>query len=238
MNGAVDGVDPFSAPALVFVDDLAAPVIDADDRHHLERVRRLRAGTVVVASDGLGSWRPVRLGPDAEPCGEVVADPVRIPLITVAFTPVKGDRPEWVVQKLTELGVDRIIPLRADRSVVRWDDGRGGRQVDRWTRVAREAAMQCRRTRLPTLSGIVDALEVLAEPGTAAADVGGAPPDLTHPTVAIGPEGGWSPAELAVVDHRIALGDNVLRAETAALAAGTLLTALRAGLTTPTRTVR
>ena len=68
------------------------------------------------------------------------------------FAPVKGDRPEWTVQKLTELGVDRIVPLRAARSVVRWDGERGAAAVERLRRVAREAAMQSRRCRLPEVT--------------------------------------------------------------------------------------
>ena len=67
----------------------------------------------------------------------------------MAFAPVKGERPEWVVQKLTELGIDRIVPLRTERSVVRWTGERGQATVERLRRVAREAAAQCRRVWLP-----------------------------------------------------------------------------------------
>src|SRR5690606_9583437 len=106
LSGAGSGLpgapatDPRRAAALVFVADLDAPVLDPDDRHHLERVRRLRPGTVVVACDGAGAWRPVRLGAVLEPCGTTTTDPPPAVELTVAFTPVKGDRPEWVVQKL------------------------------------------------------------------------------------------------------------------------------------------
>jgi 16S rRNA (uracil1498-N3)-methyltransferase len=167
-----------------------------------------------------------------------VVDATSVPAITVAFTPVKGDRPEWVVQKLTELGVDRIVALRAERSVVRWEGERADRQVERWVKVAREAAMQCRRTRLPAIEGVVEADLVLASPGTAVAHPGGDGPDLAWPTLAIGPEGGWTARELGLGAHQVGLGPTVLRAETAALTAAALLAALRAGLTTSTRNVR
>ena len=71
------------------------------------------------------------------------------PGLTVAFAPTKGERPEWVVQKLTELGVDRIVPLISERSVVRWAGERGAGAVERLRRVAREAAAQSRRVWLP-----------------------------------------------------------------------------------------
>ena len=73
----------------------------------------------------------------------------------MAFAPVKGERPEWVVQKLTELGIDRIVPLFSERSVVRWSGARGQATVERLRRVAREAAAQCRRVWLPEVSDSV-----------------------------------------------------------------------------------
>ena len=78
-----------------------------------------------------------------------------MPALTVAFAPVKGERPEWVVQKLTELGIDRIVPLLSERSVVRWSGARGKATVERLRRVAREAAAQCRRVWLPEVADTV-----------------------------------------------------------------------------------
>jgi 16S rRNA (uracil1498-N3)-methyltransferase len=167
----------------------------------------------------------------------VAAGPVRHqprphPAITVAFAPTKADRPEWVTQKLTELGVDRIVPLRAARSVVRWEGARGEKAVDRLRRVAREAAAQCRRTWLPEVTGVTTLAELAAEPGgpPCLAHPGGGRPSLTHPVVAVGPEGGWDDSELSAGNPRVGLGPTVLRAETAALAAGTVLCGLRSGL--------
>jgi 16S rRNA (uracil1498-N3)-methyltransferase len=147
--------------------------------------------------------------------------------VTVAFAVVKGERPEWAVQKLTEIGVDRIVPLQTARSVVRWPLGESGGQVARLRRVAREAAVQSRRVWLPVVDGVTP-FEALA--GGALAHPGGAGPSLEQPTVLVGPEGGWDDAELASGRPLVGLGPSVLRTETAAVVAGALLCALRAGI--------
>ncbi len=220
--------------AHVFVADLEQPVLDAPDRHHVERVLRLRVGDAISASDGVGGWRACRLGAGGqlEPDGPVVVSPGPQPSITVGFALTKGERPELAVQKLTEVGVDVIAPFVADRSVARWDDDRAAGRIVRLRKVAREAAMQCRRTWLPTVSEVVSFDAVVAAGGAqlALAQAGGSPPSLARPTVLVGPEGGWSPAELARELPTVALGAHVLRAETAAVVAGAVLGALRAGL--------
>lgn len=223
-----------SSSAHVFVDDLDAPVLVPADLHHLGRALRLRAGELVSVSDGHGGLRPCAwTGAGVEPTGEVVRRPAPAPALTVAFAPVKGDRPEWVVQKLTEVGVDRIVPFTAARSVVRWDGERGPRQAERWRRIAREAAMQARRVWLPEVAEPTSFAAVVALPGVALAEPGGDPLTLDRPVVAVGPEGGWAPDELAAGLPRVDLGATVLRAETAAMAAGVLLCALRGGLVVP-----
>lgn len=215
--------------AHAFVDDLDVPVLEPGDRHHLERVLRLVPGDVVTIADGEGSWRPCRFGASLEPAGEVVMDPGPVPLLTVAFAVVKGDRPEWTVQKLTELGVDVIVPMHTDRSVVRWVGERGERHVARLRRVARESAMQARRSRLPLVEPVAPFTAVVNRPGALLAAPGGrslAPGDAL---VLVGPEGGWTSAEVAEGKATISLGPTVLRSETAAVAAGVLLAALRPG---------
>lgn len=219
------------AAAHVFVADLDAPELAPDDVHHLLRVLRVGPSEEVTASDGAGRAIACRLvGGRLEPVGQVLSTPRPEPAITVAFALTKGDRPEWVVQKLTEAGVDRVVPFVAARSVVRWDDTKQARNAQRFRRVAREAAMQSRRLWLPEIDGVADFETVAAIPGVALADAGGDPPTLRLPALAVGPEGGWSDDERAVGLPRIALGQAVYRAETAALAAGMLLGALRTGL--------
>jgi len=230
-----------AAAALVYVDDLDQPTVAAEDAHHLVRVLRLRPGELVVAADGRGHWRLCRYrGADVagaellELDGPVTVVPSPTPLVTVGFVPVKGDRPEWVVQKLTEAGVDRIVVLRSTRAVVRWDGDRRLRALERLRRVAREAAAQSRRPWLPDLEGVLDlaALADLVAPAPLAlAHPGGDPPSVAMPAVAVGPEGGWDPSEVAGGPYlTVGLGPGILRAETAALATGLLLCALRNGL--------
>ena len=239
MTGSLPSTSPASidASAQVFVDDLTAPMVDDDDAHHLVDVLRLRPGEPVVAADGRGAWcrcriasRDRRASVLLEVDGPVLVSPRPHPPVTVAFAPVKGDRPEWAVQKLTELGVDTILPLRTLRSVVRWDGERQARTVDRLRRIAREAASQSRRAWLPVV-GDVAAISELG--GAALAEPGGGALTLAHPVVAIGPEGGWDPTELEQAAATVGLGDTVLRAETAAVTVGALLCGLRAGTVRP-----
>ncbi|MGE3619788.1 MAG: 16S rRNA (uracil(1498)-N(3))-methyltransferase [Acidimicrobiia bacterium] len=217
---------------LVFVEDLDRPVLSDADRHHLDRVLRLRRGDPLVVADGMGGWRPATFGERIEPTGPPARDPEPEPPLTVCFALVKGERPELVVQKLTELGVDRIVPFAARRSVVRWDGDRAARQVERLAAVARAAAMQSHRARLPVVAPVAGFAEVASLDGATLADRSGGEPDGLR-TVLIGPEGGWDPAELEVPLPRVGLGDAVLRAETAALVAGTLMVALRSGTVRP-----
>jgi 16S rRNA (uracil1498-N3)-methyltransferase len=214
----------------VIVGDVAAPVLADVDRHHLERVRRLRPGDDLTVTDGRGSWRWCRFGPELEPSADTVLDQEPAPRITVAFALVKGERPELVVQKLTELGVDVIIPFVAERSVVRWDPDKADRNTGRLRRVALEASMQSRRTWLPEVAEIASFAGVSALPGAVRADIDGVVPALDRPTLLIGPEGGWSPHERAALPAAVGLGPGVLRAETAAITGAALLCALRSGV--------
>jgi 16S rRNA (uracil1498-N3)-methyltransferase len=222
------------AAAHLFVADIDRPEANDVDAHHLTRVLRLRPGETVTASDGRGRWRTCRMASTGAiaPDGPVVAELPPAPPIGVAFAPVKGDRPEWTVQKLTEVGVDHIFPFLAAHSVVRWDGDRAARQTERWRRVAREAAMQSRRVWLPEVAELSSLAELLAAGESwVMAQPGGPPPVLVgaRPSVLIGPEGGWALDELALDVPRVGLGPTVMRAETAALAAGILFSALRTG---------
>ena len=221
------------AAAHAFVADVHAPELSPEDRRHLERVLRLRPGEEVTVSDGAGQWRLCRFGDGLEPVGDVRADERPTPAVTVALALTKGERLDWAVQKLTELGVDVIVPMSAARSVVRWDADRAGRHTERLRRIARQAAMQSRRTWLPAVEDVRRFAELAARPGAAMAVAGGGPPSLRSPLVLVGPEGGWSEEEESSTVGRVGLGPTVLRAETAAVTAGALLCALRSGLVGP-----
>ena len=241
-------MDDGPVAAHVVVSDLESAAgtleLELEDAHHLTSVLRLRPGSVVGATDGRGGYRRCRLAGRGllEADGPATYEAPRAPVLTVAFAPVKGDRPEWAVQKLTELGVDRIVLIEAERSVVRWDDKRAAGHLDRFRRVARAAVMQSRQRWLPEVAGVVSLGAVLrgggagvalAGSGVALADMGGRAPWPGLHTVVIGPEGGWTAAEREAAPAVVALGGPVLRAETAAVAAGVLLSALRSGLVGP-----
>ncbi len=219
---------------LVFVDDLDTPRLVAEDHHHLERVLRVRLGDPLTIADGHGRWRTALLGEAPTPTGPVIEQPLRSPKLTIAFALVKGAKPEVVVQKLTELGIDRIVPFRAARSVVQWDDAKAAKAVARLRAVARAAAMQCHRARLPEIAEVASFDQLASEPGAVLADRDGSPPTLDRPTVLVGPEGGWAPEERTCELPRMTVGEHVLRAETAAITAGALLAALRAATVGPT----
>jgi 16S rRNA (uracil1498-N3)-methyltransferase len=238
-----------AAAAQVFVDNPSLPYLSSDDAHHLSRVLRLRAGEEVIVGDGAGRWarthwtrddkgvlEPVRGAPGPGGDGSVQFEAASRAGLTVAFAPTKGERPEWVVQKLTEVGIDRIVPLISERSVVRWEGERGDNAVARLRRVAREAAAQCRRVWLPEITGVTAFADVagLAGPGQVVlAQLSGDRPRAGHTVVAVGPEGGWSADELASGLPTVGFGLSVLRAETAAVMAGALMVSLQTGTVAP-----
>lgn len=226
------------ASAHVFVEGLR-DWIDVEEAkgHHLARVLRLRAGEVVTAADGRGTWRPYGVvavsgtGVRLEARGDPVTEPVLVPRLAVAFALTKGDKPELTIQKLTELGVDRILPVLSERSVSRPDAARAGTVAARWRRVALEAARQCRRARLPEVGDIAPLAALAGHPALVVAERGAAsPPALSPPPggeilVVVGPEGGLGEREVDGLRPwaRLGLGPHVLRAETAALAAAAVL---------------
>ena len=231
-----------AATAHVYVDRLDDVVtVDGDDGHHLQRARRVRPGETITAADGYGRWRVFTVREAA--AGRVVLgatsalahEPRSTPLLTVACSLTKGEKPELAVQKLTELGVDRIVVVEAARSVVRWDDAKVAGAMERLQRVAREAGAQSRRARIPVVDGPVSPVELLEHRGLVVAAVDGVPasqlplPEGGEWVVAVGPEGGFDDAELAAFGAapRLAVGPFVLRAETAAIAVAAALAGRR-----------
>lgn len=213
--------------AHVFVDAIDTPALDEIDAHHLLRVLRVKPSDVVTVSDGKGKWCSCVVSADAgiEATSEVFTTAAPNWRLTVAFSPVKGERAEWTVQKLTEIGIDEIIVLAPTiRSVVRWDDGRSNKNIQRLRRVAREAAMQSRRTWLPVVHG---ATEMSTIANLFIADPTGDCVDASHRVIAVGPEGGFAPQETQNCAGLVSLGDTVLRAETAAISAAVLMSDYR-----------
>jgi 16S rRNA (uracil1498-N3)-methyltransferase len=216
------------ASAHVVVESLEAPALEPDDAHHLSKVLRLRDGETVTVTDGAGLWRATEYAGGALVPTSSIAQEVRPgPSLTVLFALTKGDKPEVVVQKLAELGVDVVIPFRAERSVVRWDDDKAERQSERWRRVTREALMQSRSVHLTRVVDVQPNLEAaiagVGTVGLALADPEGGALDQSVQAVVVGPEGGFSEWERGLVGRTVSLPGAILRAETAAIVAGALL---------------
>ena len=131
-----------------------------------------------------------------------------------------------VVQKLTELGVNKIIPVVAQRSVVQWSERKVVESEKRFNRIAREAAMQSRQVYIPEVLRTVPLAILKDQEEIALAQPGGKKLSLTYSCLIIGPEGGWTSAELEGKEC-FSLGGSILRSETAAISAGVLLTSLR-----------
>lgn len=197
-----------------------------DEAHYLLRVLRLPIGATVCAFDGRGSEVDATLvdspqGPRLLPSGAVRATPPVAPLhLFVALT--KGPAMDLQVRMATELGVTAIHPVLAERSVAT------GERIDRWLRIADAAARQCGRADTPEVRPILrflDALETQPALPRRIAAPGASPlaPPRGGAVVWVGPEGGWSRAELeAAVSAGCAplgLGPHVLRADTAVAAA-------------------
>jgi 16S rRNA (uracil1498-N3)-methyltransferase len=226
------------ATAHVFLDDLAERRdISGPEGHHLQRVRRLRAGERVTAADGSGAWREytvTKVAPGhvvVDACGPLQHEATPAVTIGCAVALTKGGLDE-VVARLTELGVASVTLVRTARTVVRWDDSKAGHAVARLRTVAREAAMQSRRARVPRVDDVAD-LEALARERAhlVVADRTGSPgfllvpPDRGEWTLLVGPEGGFDESEHARLSDRprCSLGNYVLRAGTAPLAGVAIL---------------
>ena len=224
----------FCPDGLLPASDMPLPAAVA---HHAERVLRLAVGDPVTLFDGPGgafaaSIRAVgraalaRLGPRlAIEC----ESPLQITLVQALAS---GDKMDWVVQKAVELGVAAVQPVAAERSVLKLAGERADKRVAHWQQVAVAACEQSGRNRVPVVGEILPLAKYLARPfdGTRlilAPGADGALARKARPTrplaILIGPEGGWSPAELDLAARAgcepLALGPRVLRTETAGLAA-------------------
>lgn len=218
-----------ASAAHVFVDDVSAPVLVDDDVHHLGRVLRLRRGESVTCADGRSQWRECAwTGEGIEPVGDIRTEQAPATLLTVAVCPLKGDRTEMVVEKLVEVGIDRIVVVtHAARTVVRWSDHKAAQALERYRRIARAAAMQSRRVNLAVVDGPVG-LSGIVGPAVGYAEPAGSLTPEQVSTLVVGPEGGFSPDEIAAATALVDLGDTVLRAETAAIVGATRMVAHRA----------
>jgi 16S rRNA (uracil1498-N3)-methyltransferase len=161
--------------------------------------------------------------------------------LTLVLAIFKFDRLEWAIEKATELGVERIVPVIARRSEKHLAQAAVAR-VERWRRIAHEAAKQSRRSDIPTIEAPAALKDAAAlAPGAQRLILSEHEKQLSLHTalesareqellIAIGPEGGWTPEELALFSQQdwtpVTLGPRILRAETAAIAAAAIAAAL------------
>jgi 16S rRNA (uracil1498-N3)-methyltransferase len=218
--------------------------LDAEESHHLTRVLRLGEGSRVFVFDGAGSeWecevarvakREVELRVLHQLDG-AVESPLRL---TLAQALIKGDKFDWVVQKATELGVTRIVPLVTEHSDIRRAEERAEQRMQRWWRISLEALKQCGRRRLVEISEptpFEDFCESAAKGaslifsergGRTLREISAEAPNVKQLSLCVASEGGWSERELqkAETSNFIAahLGSRILRTETAAIVAVTL----------------
>jgi 16S rRNA (uracil1498-N3)-methyltransferase len=210
---------------------------------HVTRVLRLRPGAPLTLFNGKGGEFAGRIEAargDAVTVavGEASATERESPLrLTLAQGVSRGERMDLIVQKATELGVARLLPLLTERSVVRLDAKAAARKLAHWRGIAIAACEQSGRNRLPSLTEPLELREFLAgkaEDGTrlllspgAALGIADVPRPAGAVTVLIGPEGGLSAEEqeraVAAGFLGVRLGPRVLRTETAAIAALSLL---------------
>jgi 16S rRNA (uracil1498-N3)-methyltransferase len=224
------------------------PVISGPDANHIKNVLRLKPGQTIAVFDGQGNaYEAVirTLSTDSvaiSPGAAVRSEPNRPVEITLAQALLKSGKMDTLVRQITELGIARWAPFIAERSVPRPDPGRAGKKRARWETIAREAMKQCGRNRMPEVGGVAgfdDILEmttdtdlslIFYEAEKTPIDLLSLSESMPRPKtllIIVGPEGGFTESEIERAEAfnilRGSLGPRILRAETAALAAATLI---------------
>lgn len=220
------------------------PLSDADV-HHLRDVLRLDSGDeVVVVAEG-SAYRVRLTAVEELVVGRVTEDlpGTAIPSVTLVQGLAKGEKMDDIVRQVTELGISRVVPFAAERSVVKLDGGKARTRVERWRRIAAEAAKQSQRLTVPRVDDIAGSAELSAvlfgslvlvcwedaegdAPGIGDALRAAAPAFDQDVAVVVGPEGGLTGGEVEALRRAgaavVSLGTTVLRTETAGVVAPAL----------------
>ena len=214
-------------------------LLDASQAHHLRDVLRLKIGSSVELFDDAGRVaQAIVTQIDIERVTvrvESIQHAVNTAELIVASAVPKGDRADWMIEKLSELGVSRFVPLETARSVVH-PTGSGKR--DRWARIATESAKQSRRAgvmRIDDLTRLEAAISqfpsaIFCSTGNEAIPISEIAGPKDRLAIFIGPEGGWADGEIALFrSHNLTgvkLTATILRVETAAIAAAAIAASL------------
>jgi 16S rRNA (uracil1498-N3)-methyltransferase len=216
--------------------------LDRASAHHAKKVLRLQSGDAVELFDDAGNVGAGTILPASGNAVFVQVDSVAAvtesvaPAVHIASAVPKGSRADWMIEKLSELGVARFTPLATERAVV-LPEGAGKR--GRWERIAEEAARQSARAGVMRIDPLTPLDRMLAGPPGVFGSTRPPAEPLTGvlarlaapPVVLIGPEGGWSEGEVDRLARggwtAVTLGRTILRVETAAMAAAVVATMIR-----------
>jgi len=219
--------------------------ISGSDAHHIIHVLRAKVGHQLIVVDSLRQVAETEIISLAEDhlllrLGKYLSADTEPPIeVTLAQSLPKGDKMDFIVQKAVELGVSRIIPVAAANCVVKYDEAKRVSRQKKWQKIADEAAKQCGRTLQPVVERVMSLEEVLETSEAASlfmcyegeADQPirefFASSEASRFCVLVGPEGGFSPAEVSLCRQNdvqtVTMGPRILRTETASLAALSLL---------------
>jgi len=209
------------------------------DVHHIRNVMRLGVGDVISVCPNDGSFSHVKITSIEKTfviaqIKETLSAPKRSYEITIAQALIKKDRFELFLEKATELGVDKIIPTRFERSIVKVDSDKAVGKTERYRMIVKEASEQSERTILPIITDVENLVDIkfkeydhvlfASERNQEARPLGGFLSNNTHQgkvLVLIGPEGGITNREIAILSEKgalpISLGPRILRSETAGI---------------------
>jgi 16S rRNA (uracil1498-N3)-methyltransferase len=219
--------------------------ITGDDYHHIARVMRMKEGDEIICVTPHGECALCRIEEiTSEKALAVVVEwnegSPELPIsITIASGLPKGDKLEWIIQKGTELGACEFVPFTASRSVVKWDQKKGSKKVERWHKIAKEAAEQSHRNQIPKILEPIPFKKLVQEPrrfdyclvayeeearhgeASVLADVFKRMVPGESLLVVFGPEGGLTEKEVQILQEAgfmpCGLGPRILRTESAPL---------------------
>ncbi|GGI43514.1 ribosomal RNA small subunit methyltransferase E [Paenibacillus marchantiophytorum] len=227
--------------------------IEGDDAHHLARVMRAEIGDKVICSNGVDREVLVRIAEldkgrvTAEIVEELTMDAEAAVQVWIAQSLPKGDKMEVIIQKGTEIGAARFLPFLSDRTIVQYDAKKEAKRSERWQKIAKEAAEQAHRNRVPQVESVHSWKQLLQRakeadvawicyekedgqqlrPAIQQALAQGKLGPGQQVVIAVGPEGGFTEQEIVQAEEAgfqsVSLGSRILRTETAAMVGLTCL---------------